>query len=137
SEFGQPSEWSEERGLDWWILDQPVHQGLHRLVRQLNRVYREHPASRERDNDGSGLEWITSDPGNNVLAFGRRWAAGAPVACVVNCGGNPVGPYRLGLPAAGVWREVLNTDAEEFSGSGVGNHGTVTAVPEPFEGHPA
>jgi len=137
-EFGQPSEWSEERGLDWWILDQPVHQGLHRLVGQLNRVYRETPAFWELDNSPAGFEWLEGgDAGNNVIAFERRDAHGAPIVAVVNFSGNPVGGYRLPLPRAGRWREVINTDAAEFGGSGVGNYGSVEATSTPWGGRPA
>lgn len=138
SEFGQPSEWSEERGLDWWILDQPVHQGLHRLVSQLNRVYASHPALWEQDNSARGFEWL--DGGNsrqNVLAFVRWSASGDPLVGLFNFGGNPVGPYRVGLPWAGTWEETLNTDALEYGGSGVGNFGSVVATEEPFGGRPA
>ncbi len=138
SEFGQPSEWSEERGLDWWILDQPVHQGLQRLVGELNRVYRSSPALWEQDNDAAGFEWI--DGGNstqNVLAFVRWSRSGTPLVGVFNFSGNPVGPYRLGLPFAGLWDEVINTDAGEFGGSGVGNFGAVDAREEPWGGRPA
>ncbi|CAN5533369.1 1,4-alpha-glucan branching protein GlgB [soil metagenome] len=138
SEFGQPSEWSEERGLDWWILDQPVHQGLQKLVGQLNHVYSATPALWEQDNDAAGFEWI--DGGNaaqNVLAFVRWSRSGQPLVGLFNFGGNPVGPYRVGLPFAGVWDEVINTDAEEFGGSGVGNFGSVTATDDPFQGRPA
>ncbi|TXK17064.1 1,4-alpha-glucan branching protein GlgB [Homoserinibacter sp. GY 40078] len=137
SEFGQPSEWSEQRGLDWWILDQPAHQGLQRLVGQLGRIYRETPALWELDSDPAGFTWITSDPGSNVVAFLRRSRSGEEIACIVNFGGNPVGPYRIGLPASGTWRELLNTDAVEFGGSGVGNLGRVTASDEPWHGQPA
>jgi 1,4-alpha-glucan branching enzyme len=138
SEFGQPSEWSEQHGLDWWILDQPVHQGLAELVRRLNRVYREHPALWELDADADGFQWITSDPGANVVAFLRRARDGSELACIVNFGGAPVGPYRVGLPAAGEWIELLNTDAAIYGGSGVGNLGRVTATSdEPWHGMPA
>lgn len=138
SEFGQPSEWSEERGLDWWILDQPVHQGLQKLVGQLNRVYAASPALWEQDNDAKGFEWL--DGGNslqNVIAFIRWSKSGKPLVGIFNFSGNPVGPYRIGLPWAGVWDEVVNTDAAEFGGSGVGNFGSVTAVDEPFHGRQA
>jgi len=138
SEFGQPSEWSEERGLDWWILDQPVHQGLLSLVSSLNAAYRSHPALWEQDNDSAGFEWI--DGGNsaqNVVAFLRWSRSGAPLVGIFNFSGTPIGPYRVGLPFAGVWDEVINTDATEFGGSGVGNYGSVTATDEPFQGRPA
>jgi 1,4-alpha-glucan branching enzyme len=137
SEFGQPSEWSEQRGLDWWILEQPAHQGLSRLVSQLNRVYREQPALWERDSDPAGFEWLMDDPERNVVGFLRRSHAGETLACIVNFGGNPVGPYRVGLPWAGPWYELINTDGTEFGGSGVGNLGVVTATDDPWGGRPA
>ncbi|MGV8895886.1 MAG: 1,4-alpha-glucan branching protein GlgB [Rhodoglobus sp.] len=138
SEFGQPSEWSEDRGLDWWILDQPVHQGLQKLVTNLNKTYTASPALWEQDNDSAGFEWL--DGGNsaqNVVAFVRWSRSGEPLVGIFNFGGNPVGPYRIGLPFAGTWDEVINTDAEEFGGSGVGNYGSVHASDEHFQGRPA
>ena len=138
SEFGQPSEWSEERGLDWWILDQPLHLGLQKLVSELNRVYSGTAALWEQDNSPAGFEWI--DGGNsaqNVVAFVRWSTSGSPLVGVFNFSGNPVGPYRLGMPFGGVWNEIVNTDAVEFGGSGVGNSGAVTALDEPWGGRPA
>ena len=138
SEFGQPSEWSEERGLDWWILDQPMHQGLQKLVASLNHTYTASAALWEQDNDAAGFEWL--DGGNslqNVVAFVRWSRSGEPLVAIFNFGGNPVGPYRIGLPFSGTWDEIINTDAEEFGGSGVGNFGTVQALDEPFQGRPA
>jgi 1,4-alpha-glucan branching enzyme len=137
SEFGQPSEWSEQRGLDWWILDHPEHQGLQRLVGQLNRVYREQPALWEQDNAPEGFGWLANDPQRNVVGFVRWSASGDALACLVNFGGNPVGPYRVGLPFAGRWEEILNSDAVDFGGSGVGNLGGVTAVAQPWGDQPA
>ncbi|WP_082514898.1 1,4-alpha-glucan branching protein GlgB [Yonghaparkia sp. Root332] len=137
-EFGQPSEWSEERGLDWWILDQPVHRGLHALVSRLNAVYRENPALWELDNEPEGFSWLEGgDAGNNVIAFERRSADGSPLVGVFNFSGNTVGSYRLPLPRAGAWREVVNTDAHEYGGSGVGNLGSVTGDDTPWGGRPA
>ncbi|HEY8914039.1 1,4-alpha-glucan branching protein GlgB [Lacisediminihabitans sp.] len=137
-EFGQPSEWSEQRGLDWWILDQPVHRGLLTMVGQLNRVYRDQPALWSRDNDPGGFEWLdASDAAHNVVSFLRWDNHGNPIAVLMNFSGNPVGPYRVGLPFAGEWAEILNTDASEYGGSGVGNYGSVTAVEESWAGRPA
>ncbi|MDM4764340.1 1,4-alpha-glucan branching protein GlgB [Galbitalea sp. SE-J8] len=137
SEFGQPSEWSEQRGLDWWILDQPVHRGLLTLVGALNRAYRSEPALWQRDDEPGGFEWLENDPQRNVVAFVRWGHDVPPVVGLFNFGGNPVGPYRVGLPLAGVWDEIVNTDAVEYGGSGVGNYGAVTAADEPWAGRPA
>ena len=138
SEFGQPSEWSEQRGLDWWILDQPVHRGLLNLVGQLNRVYRAEAPLWSRDNEPGGFEWLEGgDSGNNVVAFLRWDNHGNPIAALYNFSGNPVGPYRVGLPFAGTWDEVLNTDAAEYGGSGVGNFGSIEATQGEFNGRPA
>jgi 1,4-alpha-glucan branching enzyme len=137
SEFGQPSEWSEERGLDWWILDQPVHQGLQKLVGQLNRVYTAEAPMWSRDNEPGGFEWLEGDAGNNVVAFLRWDNHGNPIAVIMNFSGAPVGPYRIGLPFAGTWDEIVNTDAAEYGGSGVGNYGAVTATEDPYSGRPA
>jgi 1,4-alpha-glucan branching enzyme len=137
-EFGQPSEWSEQRGLDWWILDQPVHQGLHRLVGQLNRVYRAEAALWSLDSEPSGFTWLVrGDAANNVVAFLRWSAAGEPIAVVLNFSGVTVDRYRIGLPEAGEWTEVINTDAAEFGGSGVGNLGTAVATLHALHGMPA
>ncbi|MFT2748563.1 1,4-alpha-glucan branching protein GlgB [Clavibacter sp. Sh2036] len=137
-EFGQPSEWSEERGLDWWILDQPVHRALFDLVGSLNRTYVDTPALWALDNDPAGFEWIDAgDAERNVLAFLRRDREGNQVAVVHNFSGAPISGYRLGLPQAGVWEEILNTDAEQFGGSGVGNLGAVHAGDDGWHGRPA
>ncbi|HEV7948967.1 MAG TPA: 1,4-alpha-glucan branching protein GlgB, partial [Glaciihabitans sp.] len=137
-EFGQPSEWSEERGLDWWILDQPVHQGLLKLVSQLNSLYKSEPALWEQDNVPAGFEWLEGgDAVNNVVSFLRWDTDGQPIAVFMNFSGRPVGPYRTALPFAGTWDEILNTDAAEYGGSGVGNFGSVKATDEPWAGRPA
>ncbi|WP_242454553.1 1,4-alpha-glucan branching protein GlgB [Bailinhaonella thermotolerans] len=137
SEFGQGNEWSEERGLDWWVLDFDYHQGVRRLVRDLNRLYGETPSLYEVDNRPEGFRWIDADDARgNVISFLRLDAAGNPLACVVNLAGGPHEGYRLGLPLPGVWREVLNTDAYDYGGSGVGNLGAVEAVEEECHGLP-
>ncbi|HZI97663.1 MAG TPA: 1,4-alpha-glucan branching protein GlgB [Actinomycetales bacterium] len=135
SEFGQEAEWAESRSLDWWLLDQPVHAGVHALVGDLNRRYRETPALWQLDADPAGFEWIdANDTLHNVFSFVRRSAAGDPLVCVVNFSGTPHEGYRVGLPSAGTWREVVNTDAEAYGGSGVGNLGEVRAEPTPWHG---
>ncbi|MCX7522146.1 1,4-alpha-glucan branching protein GlgB [Microbacterium sp. STN6] len=137
-EFGQPSEWSEERGLDWWILEQPIHRGLFELVTELNRLYRATPALWQLDNEAAGFEWIDGgDARGNVVSFLRRGDDGTPLVVVVNFAGVPHEGYRVGLTQAGEWTELLNTDAAAFGGSGVGNMGSVTATDEPWAGRPA
>ncbi|MBC7724370.1 MAG: 1,4-alpha-glucan branching protein GlgB [Burkholderiaceae bacterium] len=137
-EFGQPSEWSEQRGLDWWILDQPVHQGLMKLVGQLNHVYKHESALWQQDNSPAGFEWIDGGAAEqNVVSFLRWSTDGQPIAVIMNFSGTPIGPYRVGLPFSGTWDELVNTDAAEYGGSGVGNFGAVTATDDPWGGRPA
>jgi len=137
-EFGQRSEWSEERGLDWWMLDQPGHRGLFNLVGSLNRVYRDTPSLWARDNEPGGFEFLDGGAAaENIVTFLRWDHDGNPVACLFNFSGQPHTNYRVGLPQAGVWDEILNTDAENYGGSGVGNLGEVHALAEPWAGRPA
>ena len=142
SEFGQSREWSEERSLDWDLLGNPLHGGIKSLVGDLNRVYKDTPALYTRDNTPEGFSWIdANDAAGNVLSFLRHGvdADGKPtvLACVANFSGGPRDDYRVGLPFAGRWREVLNTDAEIYGGSGVGNLGVVEAEPQMWHGRPA
>jgi 1,4-alpha-glucan branching enzyme len=138
SEFGQESEWAESRELDWWLLDNADHRGVQSLVRDMNRVYKDTPALWTLDNDGSGFSWIdANDSTNNIFSFVRRGADGSQLVCVANFSPMPHDGYRLGMPAAGEWAEVLNTDADGYAGSGVGNFGSVTAVDEGWHGQPA
>ncbi|MGH3356217.1 MAG: 1,4-alpha-glucan branching enzyme, partial [Nocardioidaceae bacterium] len=137
-EIGQESEWSEARELDWWLLDHPDHRGVHSLVHDLNQAYRAHPALWALDQDPEGFSWIdANDAANNVFSFLRTDGRGSTVACVANFAAVPREGYRLGLPAAGLWRELINTDAEVYCGSGVGNLGRVEAVAEPSHSRPA
>ena len=127
-EFGQMSEWSEGRGLDWWMLDQPSHAQLHSFVGVLNRTYRDHSALWARDSDGSAFARLGAPTWNpNVVAFSRRDWHGNTVVVVANFSGVPVYDYEIDLPESGVWHEVLNSDAHEYGGSGVGNLGVVSA----------
>jgi 1,4-alpha-glucan branching enzyme len=140
-EFGQGNEWSESAGLDWWVLQFDCHAGVQRLVRDLNACYRAQPAMWSQDTSPDGFSWIDSnDAHGNVLSFLRFGSQehGVPVlACVVNFSAMPHTAYQLGLPLAGRWREVLNTDAAEYGGGGMGNLGMVHAVPKPWHGRPA
>jgi 1,4-alpha-glucan branching enzyme len=126
-EFGQISEWSEGRSLDWWLLDQPSHRELQDFVAALNRVYRAEPALWARDSDGAAFTRIGGpawDP--NLSAFVRWDDSGAAVAVLCNFAGVPL-TVDLDLPASGQWDEILNSDAGEYGGSGVGNLGAVHA----------
>ncbi|HYS35804.1 MAG TPA: 1,4-alpha-glucan branching enzyme, partial [Pseudonocardiaceae bacterium] len=137
-EFGQEREWAEARSLDWHLLDQPLHRGVHGLVRDLNGIYRSAPALYSEDTRPEGFRWIdANDSAGNVLSFLRIGKDGSYLACVANFAGMPHHDYRIGLPLAGRWRERLNTDAEAYGGSGVGNLGIVTAQPRPWHGLPA
>jgi 1,4-alpha-glucan branching enzyme len=137
-EFAQGGEWSEGRSLDWWLLDSPDHRGVARLVTDLNRVYRETPALWSQDTNQAGFGWIDADDvAGNVYSFLRYGSDGSILACVANFSPVPHEQYVLGLPKAGRWDEVVNTDADVYFGSGVGNFGGVTAGDEPSHGHPA
>ncbi len=138
SELGQEAEWSENRSLDWFLEDTPWHAGLQQLVRDLNRIYTQHPALWRLDNDPSGFEWIdANDSTHNVFSFVRRDGQGDEVVCVVNFSGGPHEGYRIGVPHGGTWDELLNTDAGHYGGSGVGNLGSVHAEDVPWHGMPA
>jgi 1,4-alpha-glucan branching enzyme len=144
-EIGQESEWAESRELDWWLLDHPEHLGVHRMVKDLNAAYATSPAVWSRDDDGASFQWIdANDAGRNTFSFLRRGvssggtpAPGGEVVCVSNFSAVPHTDFELGLPAAGEWLEVLNTDAAAYTGSGVGNLGSVTAHAGDASGQPA
>lgn len=127
-EFAQRREWSEERALDWELMDAPAHRGVADLIRDLNRLYRNTPALHARDCEGEGFEWlIADDADNSVFAWARKAPGEAPVAVIANMTPALHTHYRLPLPHDGVWAEVMNSDAEIYGGSGKGNMGQVTA----------
>jgi 1,4-alpha-glucan branching enzyme len=136
SEMGDELEWSEERGLDWnLIADGQRGGGVHNLVKDLNRVYKDIPALWTQDTSPSGFRWITSeDSQHNTFSFLRFAPDDDTLACVVNFAAIPHEDYRIGLPRTGVWREVINTDSELYGGSGVGNLGEVHAEALPWHG---
>jgi 1,4-alpha-glucan branching enzyme len=127
--FGQLSEWSEGRSLDWWLLEQPTHAQLQEFVGVLNRVYREHSPLWARDSDGAAFTRLGGPKWNpNVVAFARRDWHGNTIVVAANFSGGPITGYELDLPESGVWDEILNTDAQIYGGSGVGNLGVVHAA---------
>ncbi|SJZ62762.1 1,4-alpha-glucan branching enzyme [Lysobacter spongiicola DSM 21749] len=138
-EIAQEREWNHDGQVDWHHLDDPGHRGIQRLVRDLNVHYTQHPALHARDSDPEGFEWVVEDDRNNsVLAFLRRGRLGdPPVLAVVNLTPLRHEQYCVGVPETGYWREVLNTDAVEYGGSGSGNLGGVTAEAVSCHGRPA
>ncbi|WP_112942855.1 MULTISPECIES: 1,4-alpha-glucan branching protein GlgB [unclassified Rhizobium] len=128
-EFAQWSEWNEAGSLDWNLLQYRMHEGMRRLVRDLNFTYRSKPALHARDCEGEGFEWLVADDHeNSVFAWLRRSPGEKPVAVICNM--TPVyrENYAVRLPTEGRWREILNTDADIYGGSGKGNGGRVQAV---------
>ncbi|MBO8199213.1 1,4-alpha-glucan branching enzyme [Streptomyces smyrnaeus] len=143
-EFAQGAEWSEEHGPDWWLLDpsyaaEPDHRGVRDLVRALNTEYLATPALWERDTEPAGFAWVLADAAeDNVLAFLRFAADGSPLLAVSNFSPVVREGYRLGVPEQWEgWREVLNTDAARYGGSGVANATPLPVEPEPAHGRPA
>jgi 1,4-alpha-glucan branching enzyme len=138
-EFGQEREWNHDRSLDWHLLEDPHHAGLQRLVGDLNRLYRSEKALHQRDCDPRGFEWIEGgDVANSVFSFLRMGEDDArPVVVVSNMTPVVRNDYRVGVPVAGTWHEILNTDAEPYGGSNVGNAGRITAEGEGWHGRPA
>ncbi len=126
-EFAQGAEWNADQSLDWHLLDVNWHQGVQSLVRDLNRRYREEPALHQLDCDGAGFEWLeANDSEGSVLAWLRRSRDGtSPILVICNFTPMPHERYRLGLPVPGRWREILNSDAEIYGGSGMGNMGVI------------
>ncbi len=138
-EFGQYNEWNDHQSLDWNLLEFPNHGALKQWVQDLNAVYRCEGALYERDTSWEGFQWLqVNDPDNSVLAYCRRGADPGD-HLVIACNFTPVAreEYRLGVPTAGPYRELLNSDAGAYQGSGVGNAGQVTATAEPSGDQPA
>ena len=138
SEFGQWSEWNHETSLDWHLLDTPLHRALQRWVRDLNTFYRGQRALHELDFDSGGFAWVDcTDFQRSVISFLRRGRNPADQLLLV-CNFTPAvrQNYRVGVPRSGLWKELLNSDALLYGGSGQGNFGGVEAVPLPVHGQP-
>jgi 1,4-alpha-glucan branching enzyme len=132
-EFGQVAEWNHDRALDWRLLQHPEHRGVQALVRDLNTIYRSRPALHALDNEAGGFEWIDADDAtHSTLAFVRKDGNGRMLLVLCNFTPVPRHGVRIGVPAGpAAWREVLNTDAAAYSGSGVGNGGVPLAAHAP------
>lgn len=139
-EFGQVQEWNHNESLAWGQMhgwEGEYHRGIQALVSDLNKVYRDSPALWAKDNDSAGFSWIKADDANRgVLAF-ARYGGGQKMVCVMNFSGTTYDKYRLGMPEAGRWVEVLNTDATCYEGAGGGNLGQIQAGPQSWDGYPA
>jgi 1,4-alpha-glucan branching enzyme len=137
NELAQKREWDAGGSVDWHLLDQQRHRGVQQLVRDLNRLYSELPALHELDAEPEGFGWLElHDADANVLAFARFARSGEPLVCVCNLSGAPRPGYRVAFPWPGAWREVLNTDASEYGGSGLGNLGWVAVDETPWHDQP-
>jgi 1,4-alpha-glucan branching enzyme len=129
-EFGQRREWTHEGELEWWVIGLPEHAGIKRLIADLNRVYRRESSLHQVDFSPAGFEWV--DVGNaemSIIVFLRKSTSGAPLLVVCNFTPLPRVNYLVGVPARGLWREVINTDAKDYGGAGWGNLGAVESVP--------
>jgi len=130
-EFGQMREWTHEESLDWHLLKHPLHQGIQKWVKDLNLLYRREPALYELDFEQGGFEWIDfSDWAKSIISYIRRGKSSGDLILVV-CNFTPEvrGAYRIGVPESGFWREILNSDAKEYGGSGQGNLGGIESRP--------
>ena len=137
-EFAQEREWNYDGSLDWHLMDDPLHRGVHALIRDLNRLYRVEAPLHELDADPQGFAWIDcNDRDNSVLTYLRRAKQHDDIA-VVACNFTPVvrQGYRVGVPHPGFYREALNTDSEWYGGGNVHNHGGHPAEEVPWHGHP-
>jgi 1,4-alpha-glucan branching enzyme len=135
SELGQWREWHHEESLDWHLLHYERHAQIQRWVKDLNELYRSQPALHELDCDPTGFEWIDgSDADHSIISFLRRGGSGGPVLAVGNFTPETHFGYRVGVPQGGFWRELLNSDAADYGGSGQGNRGGLEAEPVPSHG---
>ncbi|EJM62298.1 alpha-1,4-glucan:alpha-1,4-glucan 6-glycosyltransferase [Pseudomonas sp. GM49] len=134
-EFGQWREWNHDQQLDWYLLQYPEHQGVQKLVGDLNRLYREEAALHEQDDVPQGFQWLIGDDAINSVYAWLRWSKdGKPVLVVANFTPVPREAYRVGVPFAGQWSEVLNSDSSIYAGSNYGNSGGVAAEETPSHG---
>ena len=139
AELAQRSEWAHEGQLEWHLLNADWHRGVSKLLSDLNRVYRNEPALHELDCDPGGFEWaVPNDAANSVLAFFRQSSDGEVILIVHNMTPIPRHAYRIGVPEPGTWRELINSDAAQYGGSGQGNLGAVDTGPlaVPHHGRP-
>ncbi len=138
-EIAQEREWNHDGELDWYLLDDPRHAGVQRLVRDLNHLYRNLPALHRKDAEPDGFRWVVLDDRDQSVFAWLRFGDADDQPALVVCNFTPVprSGYRVGVPRAGGWREVFNSDAETYGGSNMGNGGWVNADEEASHGLPA
>jgi 1,4-alpha-glucan branching enzyme len=137
-EFGQVREWAHDSSLEWHVLQYPVHRGVQAWMEQLNRFYRNEPAMHVFDNNPAGFEWVDANDNATSTVSLLRKSENPQDTILVVCNFTPVprAEYRVGVPHGGYWREMLNSDAREYAGSGMGNLGGVQAEEVPMHGRP-
>ncbi len=138
SDFGQSAEWNHNKNLDWHLLQYPEHKGIQMVVRDLNKLYQEIPSLALGDTKPDGFEWINcTDAENSILTFLRKGCVPTEdVVAVGNMTPVPREGFRIGVPHAGYWKEILNTDAKEYGGLGFGNNGVVESEVIEWNGRP-
>ncbi len=137
NEFAQGREWDDSSELEWHLLDRPQHQGIQSLISELNRLYKKLPALHSLDFDGGGFEWIDChDAAQSVLSYIRKGQNGESVVVILNFTPMPRVNYRIGVPTAGRYRELLNSDSEYFGGSNMGNMDAIDTEPTPWMNQP-
>ncbi len=135
-EFGQGREWDHDGSLDWHLLNYPQHQGVKRLVQDLNRLYKNEPALYEQDCEPAGFEWVDCNDSEQSTLFFLRQGGGSSILAALNFTPQPRHNYRVGVPGGSFWREILNTDAGIYGGSGVGNQGGIKSESIPWHNRP-
>jgi len=135
-EFGQWREWNETESLDWHLLEKPIHLGVQLLIQDLNKLYKKHGALSEADNEASGFQWIEVDNASeNIIAFRRiQPLTGKEIICVGNFSPVVREGHRLGLPRAGTYKQLLNSDDEKYCGGGFGVVKSIKAEKVPAHG---
>jgi 1,4-alpha-glucan branching enzyme len=137
-ELAQWREWNHDASLDWHLVEDPAHAGVQRWVRSVALAYRDEPALHQLDTDPDGWEWVdASDWQQSIVTYLRKGRGGRELVLVA-CNFTPLPRhnYLVGVPRGGFWREILNSDATEFGGSGQGNLGGVDAAPVPIHDRP-
>jgi len=137
-EIAQEKEWNHDAQVQWDLLDRPEHAAIQRLVGDLNRLYAAEPALHAGDADPSGFGWIVGDDAaGSIFVYARYGGGGRPCVVCLNMSPEPRHGYLIGLPRAGAWKEIFNSDASIYGGGNIGNGGTINASTTPAHGQPA